>query len=98
MAFTNKVVSAEEQETVIQFDRNGDTATIYTTDSTVVNKLDKKYERTRIHRSGKQIPAIEYDVPKNMVSFRTKTSTHAMSEAEKQKRGARLAEARKKRR
>lgn len=97
MAFTNKVVPVEEQETVIQFDRNGDTATIYTTDSTVVNKLDKKYERTRIHRSGKQISAIEYDVPKNMVSFRTKTSTHTMSESEKQKRGARLAEARKKR-
>ena len=70
MTFTNKVVPSEEQETVIQFNRDSDTATIYTTDSTVINKLDKKYERTRIHRSGKQIAAVEYDVPKKLVSFR----------------------------
>ena len=94
MTFTNKVVPKDEQETVIQYSRCEDTATIYTTDSTVVNKLNKKYERTRIHRSGKQISAIEYDIPKSMVSFRTKVSSHSMSKDEKEKRTARLAKAR----
>ena len=97
MAFTNKVVPADEQETVVQYSRNTDTATIYTTDSTVVNKLDKKYKRTLIHRSGGQISAVEYDITKNMVSYRTKTSTRPMSEEDIQKRRDQLAEARKKR-
>lgn len=97
MAFTNKVVPADEQETVVQYSRNTDTATIYTTDSTVVNKLDKKYKRTRIHCSGGQISAVEYDIPKSMVSYRTKTSTRPVSEENIQKRRAQLAEARKKR-
>lgn len=97
MAFTNKVVSAEEQETVIQFDRNGDTATIYTTDSTMVNKLDKKYERTRIHRSGKQISAIEYDVPKNMVSFRTKNRKLSLTDSQRGNLKQSIGKARRKR-
>lgn len=42
MAFVNKVVSAKEQETVIQFDRYAENATVYTSDSTVINKLMSK--------------------------------------------------------
>lgn len=86
MAFTNKVVPVEEQETVIQFNRDSDTATIYTTDSTVINKLDKRYERTRISRNGKQIAAIEYDVPKKFISYKTKTRKLNISSEQKKER------------
>lgn len=34
-------IGTDEQETVVQFNRNGKTATIYTSDSTVMTKLDK---------------------------------------------------------
>ena len=34
-------VSTDEQETVIVFSRNGDTASVETTDSTVLTKLKK---------------------------------------------------------
>lgn len=38
-----------EQETVIQFSRDGETMNIYTSDSTVMTKLDKIYKRKREH-------------------------------------------------
>ena len=97
MAFTNKVVPKDEQETVIQFNRDSDIAAIYTTDSTVVNKLDKKYERTRIHRSDKQISAIEYDIPKSMVSFRTKDRKLSLTDDQRANLKQSIGKARKKR-
>lgn len=95
MAFTNKVVPADEQETVVQYSRNTDTATIYTTDSTVVNKLDKKYQRTRIHRSGGQISAIEYDIPKKMISYRVKERKLTLTDSQKKNLRASIEKARK---
>ena len=95
MAFTNKVVPADEQETVVQYSRNTDTATIYTTDSTVVNKLDKKYKRTRIHRSGGQISAIEYDIPKKMISYRVKERQLTLTDSQKKNLRASIEKARK---
>lgn len=95
MAFTNKVVPADEQETVVQYSRNTDTATIYTTDSTVVNKLDKKYKRTRIHRSGGQISAIEYDIPKKMISYRVKERKLTLTDSQKKNLRASIEKARK---
>lgn len=95
MAFTNKVVPADEQETVVQYSRNIDTATIYTTDSTVVNKLDKKYKRTRIHRSGGQISAIEYDIPKKMISYRVKERKLTLTDSQKKNLRASIEKARK---
>lgn len=95
MAFTNKVVPADEQETVVQYSRNTDTATIYTTDSTVVNKLDKKYKRTRIHRSGGQISAIEYDIPKKMISYGVKERKLTLTDSQKKNLRASIEKARK---
>lgn len=95
MAFTNKVVPADEQETVVQYSRNTDTATIYTTDSTVVNKLDKKYKRTRIHRSGGQISAIKYDIPKKMISYRVKERKLTLTDSQKKNLRASIEKARK---
>lgn len=40
-----------EQETVVQFDRDGETMNIYTSDTTIMTKLDKIYKRKREHRA-----------------------------------------------
>ena len=48
-----------EQETVIQFGRDGETMNIYTSDSTVMTKLDKIYKRKREHIADGQIYAVE---------------------------------------
>lgn len=39
-------VPTDEQETVIQFDRNSTVCYVYTTDLTVMTKLDKKQQFT----------------------------------------------------
>ena len=38
-------IPTSEQETVVQYDRNGETMTVYTTDSTQITRLDKIYQR-----------------------------------------------------
>ena len=72
-----------EQETVIQFDRDGETMNIYTSDSTVMTKLDKIYKRKREHRADGQLYAVEYDVDKRLLSFRSKLTKRTMTEEEK---------------
>lgn len=72
-----------EQETVIQFDRDGETMNIYTSDSTVMTKLDKIYKRTREHRADGQLYAVEYDVDKRLLSFRSKLTKRTMTDKEK---------------
>lgn len=71
----NKVIPKEEQETVIQFDRDGETMNIYTSDSKAITKLDRIYKRTKEHRNGGELYAVEYDVNKQLLTFRTKTKT-----------------------
>lgn len=38
-------IPTSEQETVVQYDRNGETMTIYTSDTTQMTRLDKIYSR-----------------------------------------------------
>lgn len=67
-----------EQETTVQFDRDGDYARIWTSDSTVITKLDKAakdnnspWEITDFETNDTgDVIAREYRVPKYMVSFR----------------------------
>lgn len=61
-----------EQETVVQFDRDGETMNIYTSDTTIMTKLDKIYKRKREHRADGQLYAVEYDVDKRLLTFRSK--------------------------
>ena len=72
-----------EQETVVQFDRDGETMNIYTSDSTIMTKLDKIYKRTREHRADGQLYAAEYVVDKRLLSFRSKLTKRTMTEEEK---------------
>ena len=64
-------VPTEEQETVIQFDRNGTVCHVYTTDSTVMTKLDKIHKRVRQdYVNGKPIAAY-YEFDKKLLTFRS---------------------------
>ena len=61
-------VPTDEQETVIQFDRNGTVCHVYTTDTTVMTKLDK------IHKHVKQDYVNESPLRHTMSS--TRNSLH----------------------
>ena len=65
-------VPLEEQETVIQFDRNGTVCHVYTTDSTVMTKLDKIHKRIKQdYVNGKPIAAY-YEFDRRFILFRSK--------------------------
>ena len=79
-------VSTDEQETVIVFSRNGDMASVETTDSTVLTKL-KKYavanpdEWVLINVTTSQnesdpmrITSICFECPKKLISLRSKST------------------------
>ena len=63
-------LSTIEQETVITIDRETRHARIYTSDTRFINKLDKLYERKKVHRNADGITAVEYEVPEKYISFR----------------------------
>ena len=63
--------STIEQETVITIDRETRCARIYTSDTRFINKLDKLYERKKVHRNADGITAVEYEVPEKYISFRS---------------------------
>lgn len=79
-------VSTDEQETVIVFGRNNDTASVETTDSTVLTKL-KKYATTNPNEwvltnvttsqnesDPMRITSICFECPKKLVSLRSKST------------------------
>lgn len=65
-------IPTNEQETVVQYDRNGETMTIYTSDSTQMTRLDKIYQRHKEHRQAGEVVAVEYVVGKNLLTYRAK--------------------------
>ena len=89
-------VSTDEQETVIVFSRNGDTASVETTDSTVLTKL-KKYATTnpdewvltnvttgQDESDPMNITSICFECPKKLISLRSKsTSPRELTEEER---------------
>jgi len=64
-------IAIEEQETVIQFDRAGKTAGIYTTDKTVMTKCDRLYKCVKEDKCGGSVVAKHYETDKANLSFRT---------------------------
>ena len=83
-------VPTDEQETVIQFDRNGTVCHAYTTDLTVMTKLDKKHKRVKQDCvNGKPIAAY-YEFDKRLLSFRSKVMKKNLSDEEKKKARERL--------
>ena len=91
-------LSSEEQETVISWDRVDRTARIYTTDRRYIGKLDKLYERKRIHRNTDGITAIEYEVPEKLISFRSGVTSRVWTEEERRAASERMKKRRKEQR
>lgn len=86
-------VSLEEQETVIQFTRDSKECNIYTSDSTMMTKLDKlckdspdyykllKEETT----SGEVVGKLYKLSDKKMISFRSKKTTLELTDEQREK-------------
>lgn len=72
-----------EQETVICIDRETRAARIYTSDTRFINKLDKLYERKRVHRNEDGITAVEYEVAEKLISFRSGLSKRVYTDEER---------------
>ena len=89
-------VSTDEQETVIVFSRNGDMASVETTDSTVLTKL-KNYATTnpdewvltnvttgQDESDPMKITSICFECPKKLISLRSKsTAPRELTEEER---------------
>jgi len=65
------ILTNEERETIIRFDRSDDTCSIYTCDRTVMTRLDKLYKCTKVYADSDGIYAKEYTTRKQLISFRT---------------------------
>lgn len=70
-------VPLNEQETVVNYGRTEADMTIYTTDSTVMTKLDKAvkgglYEVIELHKVKGKVIGKTYKASKRLLSFRTK--------------------------
>ena len=76
-------IPVEEQETVIQIDRTGDIARVYSTDSTMINKLDKKYPRHKVHKQSRKVIGVEYRINKRLLSWRSVPGKCKLSEEQK---------------
>lgn len=78
----------EEQETTVNFSRNDDRAIIYTSDTTMMTKLQKlleaestewKLEGVSGLKNG-EIVGKQYSCPKKLISFRTKQTNRKFTE------------------
>lgn len=79
-----------EQETVICIDRETRAARIYTSDTRFINKLDKLYERKRVHRNEDGITAVEYEVAEKYISFRKGIVRQQLTDEQKRIRSERM--------
>lgn len=84
-----------EQETVICIDRETRAARIYTSDTRFINKLDKLYERKKVHRNEDGITAVEYEVAEKLISFRSGVVKRNLTDEQRQQIGERLHRGRK---
>lgn len=84
-----------EQETVICIDRETRAARIYTSDTRFINKLDKLYERKKVHRNEDGITAVEYEVAEKLISFRSGIVKKNLTDEQRQQIGERLNRGRK---
>jgi hypothetical protein len=66
----NMGIPTDEQETVVQFDRSGKTVSIWTSDNTIMTRLDKLYYCTKQDINQGEIVAKSYTAPKKCISFR----------------------------
>lgn len=84
------IIPTSEQETVIQYDRNGETMTVYTTDSTQITRLDKIYQRHKEHKQAGEVVAVEYVVDKGLLSYRSKRGKRVLTDEQREAARARM--------
>lgn len=77
-------IPTNEQETVIQISRDGDVATVYTSDKTMMTKMRKIYPCHRQHVNRGEVTAEEYRVPKPLISFRKKRVKRTLTAEQKE--------------
>lgn len=91
-------LSIEEQETHVNFNRNDERATVYTSDTTMMTKLNKlvelqdtewKLESVSKLKNG-ELVGKTYSCPVGFISFRKKKIERIYSEAEKKEIAERL--------
>lgn len=88
-------VAIEEQETVVNFGRNDAEMTIYTTDSTMITKLDKcvltgAYKVIEEHTAQGVVIGKTYKASKRLLSFRTKNRVLTEKQKENAKQMAKI--------
>ena len=92
-------IPTEEQETVIQFSRHGPEAIIDTTDSTMINKLNKLVEKSAHYSliethvvKGEEVGRKYLVDDKKLISFRSNVTKQNLSEEQRAKRAAGMRE------
>ncbi len=96
-------VGLEEQETVINYRREDIYAEIWTSDTTVMTKLDKRvksskdWELVKIEKfTDGSVASKIYRCPKKLVSFRGEIKSRVMTDEQKKLAAERLKKSRKK--
>lgn len=86
-------MSLEEQETVIQFNRSDEHATVYSSDSTMITKLDRlcksspdyfKMTKAERDKDGHIISKFYSVANKSLISLRSKIMERNLTEEERQ--------------
>ena len=99
------MVSLFEQETVINYQRDDSSATIWTSDSTTMTKLDRlcnespefySLDKVEKDRDGNVVGKFYKLTDKKMISFRGKKATRVLTEEQKAAMRERLSQARNK--
>ena len=89
------MVTLSEQETTIQFNRDGKACIIWTSDSTMMTKLDRlckespeNYKLTKTSRAQDgDIAGKQYELAdKKLITFRNKSKAESMTEEQREKR------------
>ena len=92
-------LSISEQETTISFMRDSDVCTVYTSDSTVMTKLDKLAEnensphwklKSEHKTTDGELVGKTYETNKRLISFRANITTREMTEEQKEAAAERM--------
>ena len=75
----------EEKETIVLFDRSSDECQIYSSDRTIINKLDKIYKCVKEENIDGEL-AKTYQTSKRLISFRTDNTFKPEADNTKPKR------------
>lgn len=94
-------IQTSEQETTVNFSRDSDLCTVFTSDRTIMTKLDKlvndedsplwKLKEVRYFQNGELASKI-YETHKRLISFRSNITTRELTEEQKEAVAERMRE------